>query len=285
MVLVLDQGQGWGWGSFRSILLYILSIGTLISFIIVEKKQKEPIVDLKFFKITTFSAAIVTSFITFMGMIGGIFLIPLFAQNYLGYSVTKAGLLFIPMAIGLMIAAQLGARLSARIQPRFLVAGGMFWAAVVFFSLSGIDIKWTAFDLSARLFLFAFGLGLGFAPLTQAATSTVPIHEIGVASSILALARNLSGAFGIAIFATILSNSTTSQLFAIQHHSVINSTNPLMIGQIYGLMATKANILAFSVVFKVSAMFMIMGAFSAFMVKESKRDFETKDHEAAPMEM
>lgn len=286
MVLVLDQGQGWGWGSLKSIISYIISIGTMIAFIVVEKRQKEPIVDLKFFKIPTFSAAIITSFITFMGMIGGIFLIPLFAQNYLGYSVTKAGMLFIPMAIGLMIAAQLGARLSAKIQPRFLIAFGMLWASVIFFSLSGIDIKWNAFDLGAHLFLFAFGLGLGMAPLTQAATSTVSLHEIGVASSVLALARNLAGAFGIAIFATILSNSITSQFISIQHHSVINTQNPSLIGQIQGLMFVKANINAFAIVFKTSAFFMLIGSASALLVKESKRDFKTaKDHSQEVMEM
>ncbi len=272
-VLVLDQGQGWGWLNLKSIISYLVSSLTMLAFIFVEKIQKEPVVDLKFFKIPTFSAAIITSFISFMGMIGGIFLIPIFAQNYLGYSVTKSGLLFIPMAVGLMICAQIGARLSSKIEPRFLTAFGMFWAGLVFFSLSFIDIKWTAWDLSVRLFLFAAGLGLGMAPLTNAATSSVPIAEVGVASSVLALARNLSGAFGIAIFATILSNSTTSNLADLQRYSIINTQNPVMIQQIYALMVTKANILAFSTVFRTSIFFMILGGIAALFVKENKRDF------------
>lgn len=198
MVLVLDQGQTWGWMSDKSILSYIITLVSLVSFLMVEKRQAEPVVDLKFFKNPTFPAAIITSFISFGGMMGGLFLVPIFAQSFLGFSVTKSGYIFMPMAIGLMIAAQFGAILSVRFPSRFLTSLGMFWAAFMLLNFSGIDIRWTFFDLTFRLFLFAVGLGIGLAPLTNAATSTVPLHEIGIASSVLALARNIAGAFGVA---------------------------------------------------------------------------------------
>lgn len=285
LVLALDQGQGWGWLSMNSLLSYLIVAVSFVAFLITEKRQGEPVVDLKFFKIPTFSAAIITSFISFMGMIGGIFLIPLFAQNYLGYSVTKTGLLFIPMAFAMMMAAQIGARLSTKVEPRFLTAAGMAWSALMFYSFSFIDIKWGAMDIMVRIFLFAFGLGVGMAPLTNAATSTVPTQEIGVASSVLALARNLSGAFGIAIFATILSDATTTQMAALQKYSVVNTQNPQMLSQIYYLMVTKANILAFSTVFRTSMFFMFVGAIAALFVKESKRDFMTGEDKIQVMEI
>lgn len=274
MVLVLDQGQSWGWLDIRSILSYVVSIAALLWFLHVEAHQEEPVVDLKFFKIPTFSAAIITSFISFLGMIGALFLLPIFAQDILGYSVTKSGYLFIPMAICLMIAAQFGARLSRTFQPRFVTAAGMFFAAFMLSLFIGIDVKWTFWDISWRLGLFAAGLGVGLAPLTNAATSTVPIHEVGIASSVLALARNLSGAFGVAIFATILTNATTSSLLAIQAHSVINTVNPRLIQEAMALMATKADVVAYTVVFKTAALFMLIGGISALFVKESKRDFQ-----------
>ncbi len=282
MVLVLDQGQSWGWRNIRSIVSYIISVTTLILFLLVERVQKEPVVDLKFFKIPAFTAAITTSFISFLGMIGALFLLPIFAQNFLGFSVTKSGYLFIPMALCLMIAVQIGARISQKFQPRFVTAFGMFFSAAMLLSFIGIDIKWTFWDISWRLGLFASGLGVGLAPLTNAATSTVPIHEIGVASSILALARNLSGAFGVAIFATILTNSTTGNLIAIQIHSLINTTDPKLLSAIPALMITKANILAFATVFKTAALFMAIGGVSALFVKEAKRGTPDEHH---PMEI
>jgi EmrB/QacA subfamily drug resistance transporter len=269
LVLVLDQGQTWGWTSINSIAAYLISVVTLILFIITEQKQKEPIVDLKFFRITAFTAAIITSFISFMGLIGGVFLIPLFVQNLLGYTVTQSGYVFIPMAISLMVAAQIGARLSTHIEPRFLTSFGMFWAAIMMFDFIGIDIKWTFFDLSSRLALLAFGLGLGLSPLTNAATSTVPIEEVGVASSILALARNIAGAFGIAIFASILTNSLNSNLLAIQNHSIINSSNPQLIPSILGLMVIKANVLSYTIVFTAAGVVLLAGGVSALFVKQN----------------
>ncbi len=270
MVLVLDQGQSWGWGSTNSILSYIVSAVTLALFLWVEKNQKEPIVDLRFFKIPAFSAAIITSFISFLGMIGALFLLPLFTQSFLGYSVTKSGYLFIPMAVCLMFAAQSGARLSRIFQPRFVTATGMFFSALMLMSFIGIDIKWTFWDITWRLGLFAAGLGVGLAPLTNAATSTVPLHEVGIASSILALARNLSGAFGVAIFATILTNSVNANLLAIQTHSVFHAVDPNIAKTFFGLIVIKANILAYATVFKTAAVFLAIGGVAALFVKESK---------------
>lgn len=269
-VYVLNQGQSWGWTSTNSIIAYIIVVISFISFIIVEKHEKEPIVDLKFFKIPTFSAALITSFISFMGLIGGIFLIPLFVQTFLGYSVTKSGYLFIPMALSILLGAPIGARLSTRFQARFVTSCGMLLSSfMVFFMLSGIDIKWGFWDIAWRLMIFAFGLGVGLSPLTVAATSTVPIDEVGVASSILALVRNVSGAFGVAIFATILSDSTTSQLLNLQKYTVLHTNNPAIVGEVMALISVKANILAYSTVFHISGILIGIGAITALFMKEN----------------
>ncbi len=270
LVLVLDQGQAWGWISIKSLLAYLITAFSLIYFIFVEIQAKEPVVDLKFFKNITFTTSIITSFISFMGMIGGIFLIPLFAQNLLGFSVTKSGYLFIPMAISLMIAAQFGARLSTRIPPRFLISFGMLWSGLAMLLFWGIDIRWGAFDIAWRLSLFAAGLGVGLSPLTNAATSSVPLAEVGIASSVLALARNVAGAFGIAIFATILSNSVNSHLFAIQKYSVVNLKDSTELQRIIPLVVAKANVVAFATVFKTATFFLLLGAVVALFVKENK---------------
>lgn len=271
MVLVLDQGQAWGWTDQKSVISYFVSVLSFIIFIIVENKAIEPVVDLKFFKIPTFSASIITSFISFMGMIGGIFLIPLFVQNTLGYSVTKSGYLFIPMSFSLMFMAQLGARLSHKIQPRFLIAGGMFFASIMLFLFTGLDVKWSFWNIALLLFFLAGGIGISLAPLTSAITSTVPLEEIGVASSVLALARNLAGAYGIAIFATILSNATGANIINILQNSTIN--NHQTISSVIPLVLIQANILAFRNVFYWAGIFMFLGSISALFVAEKKSDF------------
>ncbi len=96
--LVLDQGQSWGWLSGNSILTYAATIACTVLFIVIEKRVAEPIVDFKFFKIPAFVYTLINNFIVFMGMMGPVFLIPVFAETFLGYSATQAGYLFMPMA-------------------------------------------------------------------------------------------------------------------------------------------------------------------------------------------
>lgn len=270
LVLVLDQGQSWGWASTNSIIDYIVVLSAFIGFIFVEKRAKEPVVDLKFFNIPTFSAAIVTSFITFMGLMGGMFVLPLFIQMYLGYTVTKTGLLFIPMAIGMMLGATLGGKLSTKYEARYVISVGLFIGALSLLSFSGIDIKWTGFDVAWRMFFMAAGLGLGMSPLTTASTSTVPLHEVGIASSVLALVRNIAGAFGVAIFATILTNDITKNMRLLQLHSTINTNQPQIYASVMMLMGVKANILSFGTVFRIAAAVVVVGCIAALFVKEDK---------------
>ena len=68
--------------------------------------------DLKFFRNKIFVNALMNNFIVFMGMMGSIFLVPVFAQTFLGYNATETGYLFMPMAFSLMIAAAIGGRLA-----------------------------------------------------------------------------------------------------------------------------------------------------------------------------
>lgn len=271
LVLVLDQGQSWGWDSQQSILSYIVATSSLVSFIFLEKHQKEPIVDLKFFQNRVFTASIITSFISFMGFIGAIFLIPLFVQNYLGYSVTKSGYLFIPMAVGIMVSTQISTRIQQKVPGRFVSSFGMLWAAGMMFLLSGLDIKWEFWHIAILLLLLAVGLGAGLPSLTQAATSSVPIQEVGIASSVLALARNLAGAFGTAIFATILTTSTYAQMVNIEKFSIVNIHDPILLKTVVGLMKAKANLSAYNSVFVWGGIITILGSIAALFVVETNK--------------
>jgi DHA2 family multidrug resistance protein len=88
LVLVLDKGSSWGWLSDNSLICYVIIVIFTYVFIKIENKSPEPIVDLKFFKIPAFVNTLMNNFIVFMGMIGGIFLLPIFAQTFLGYNAT-----------------------------------------------------------------------------------------------------------------------------------------------------------------------------------------------------
>ncbi len=274
LVLVLDQGVDWGWVSFNSILSYLIILGFGIAFYFIEKKHPEPIVDLKFFKNSIFVGALVNNFIVFMGMMGSIFLIPIYAQTFMGYDATQAGFLFVPMAVALMIAAPIGGNLIGKFEPRYVIAFSTLVAAVGLYFFSWLDPRSGAWAIMIPLSIMAFGLGFGMAQRTGVIAAAVDPHEIGIASSVLALVRNISGAFGIAIFATILNSFTESNVLSITRQSLLHLTDPTQYKEAIALISLKAQIEAYGEIFLISAALLLVGAIIALFMRVEKNKMD-----------
>lgn len=276
LVLVLDQGVIWGWMSVNSLLCYLAVVLFTFIFLRIEKKAKEPIVDLKFFKIPAFVNTSFNNFIVFMGMMGAVFLIPIFAQTFLGYSATQSGYLFIPMAGALMLAAPIGGNLTGRVKPSYVIAASTFVAALGIFLFAPLDPKTTSWGIIWPLSVMAFGLGFGMAQRTNIIASVVPQSEIGVASSVLALVRNIAGAFGIALFDTILTNVSKHNALVFSQNSVLRSTNPSDVAAFIQLISLKAQILAYNTVFRWAALLVAIGAITSFWIKVTNERTDVK---------
>jgi len=278
LVLVLDQGPTWGWLSGWSVLCYIAIVVLFYVFIRIEKKVPEPIVDLKFFKIPAFVNTLVNNFVVFMGMMGGLFLLPIFAQTFLGYTATQSGYLFMPMAAALMLAAPLGGALIGRVEARYVIFASTLVAGLGLFLFSSLDVRSTALSIMWPLSIMAFGMGFGMAQRTNIIASVVDQKEIGVASSILALARNVAGAFGIALFGTILNDRINSNVMSISTHSSLRSTNPLDIQHFINLIALRAQVDAYNYVFVISSIIVCVGAFAVLTLKVGRERTDIKVH-------
>lgn len=276
LVLVLDQGQTWGWLSAASTVTYFITLFSFVTFYFVEKNHEEPIVDFKFFKNRIFTTTLINNFIIFMALMGAIFLIPVFAQTFLGYTSTQAGYLFIPMAVTFMIAAPLGGKLIGKVRPRYVIAISTMLGAIGIFIFSYLDPRSTALNIILPMTIMAGGLGLGMAQRTSLIASSVPEHEVGIASSILALARNIAGAFGIAFFATILTSSIENHVLSLTKNTVVHSTNPAVYQQVVALIILKAQILGYSEVFYIASLILVLGAIAALFInaktKQEKRE-------------
>ena len=270
LVLVLDQGLIWGWFSTYSILCYAATIIFTFIFILIERHAEEPIVDLKFFKNSVFVNTLLNNFVVFMALSGAIFLIPIFVETYLGYDATKTGYLFIPMAFFMVTASAIGGSLTGKIQPRYVIFASTFVAAIGVYMFSFLDPRSNALGVIIPLSVMAFGLGFGMAQRTSVIAAVVPTEEIGVASSILALGRNIAGAFGIAIFGTVLTNATNSNVLNIAYHSTIKILNPAIYKQAVELIILKAQVDAYKPVFISVSIVLLIGAALALLIKVSK---------------
>jgi predicted MFS family arabinose efflux permease len=270
LVLVLDKGSDWGWLSLTSCVAYTVVVIFTYVFIKIENRVPEPIVDLKFFKIPAFVSTLTNNFIVFMGMMGGLFLIPIFAQIFLGYDAKQSGYLFMPMAAALMLAAPIGGRLAGKVQARYVI----FWSTLVsgigIFFFSFLDPRSGPLAIIIPLSIMAFGLGFGMAQRTNVIASVVDIKEIGVASSVLALVRNVSGAFGIALFSTLLNMRIERNIFHINSLSKLYSQNPIHVQEFISLVILKSQIDAYDFVFVIASIIVIVGAFAILNLKIEK---------------
>jgi MFS family permease len=211
-----------------------------------------------------------------MGMMGGLFLIPVFAQTFLGYSATQSGYLFMPLAAAMMLASPLGGSLTGKIESRYIIFASTLVASVGIYMLSFLDPKSSALDIIIPLSIMAFGLGFGMAQRTNVIASVVDVHEIGIASSVLALVRNISGAVGIALFSTILSNRISTNVLTINKLSFLNSNNPIDIQKYISLIELKAQIGAYNYVFLVASIIVFIGAFTSLFIKLKKERRDIK---------
>lgn len=279
LTLVLDQGVSWGWLSFNSIVTYIATVVFTILFIVIEKKVAEPIVDFKFFKIPAFVNTLINNFIVFMGLTGSIFLIPVFAETFLGYSATQAGYLFMPMAGAMLLASPIGGSLIGKLKPKYVIFASTMVAALGLWMFSWyLDIRSTAWDIIFPLFVMAFGLGFGMAQRTNIVASVVPDKEIGVASSILALARNISGAFGVSIFATLLTSMSERNVLTISKWSTLHTADPNIVQRFIGLVEIKGQIDAYASVFVIAAVIVCVGAFMSFFINVEHERTDVEVH-------
>jgi EmrB/QacA subfamily drug resistance transporter len=279
LVLVLDQGMDWGWISAYSLICYATVFIFSLTFYFIEVNHPDPIVDFKFFKNPTFTGALINNFIVFMGMIGALFLIPVFTQTFLGYSATTTGYLFIPMAFFIVIAAQIGSRLVGRFKANYVIFASTLMAGIGIYLFSiFLDPRSGPLSIIIPLSIMAFGLGVGMPQRTTAIANSVPENEIGIASGVLALTRNIAGAFGIAIFATILTNSVNSNVLSISQNTIINLKTPVIYGQVVPLIILKAQIAAYSHVFLISSIIVLIGAIAALFIKVKKEESNVEMH-------
>ena len=279
VVLVLDKGVDWGWGNWYSISCYLGAVIFLTIFYFIEKHHPEPMVDLRFFQNSVFVNVLANNFIVFMGIMGSVFLVPVFSQQFLGLDATGTGLVFIPMAFALLAAAPIGAQLLGRVKSSTVIFVSTMVGAFGIYLFTGLDPRSTVLDVVIPMSVMAFGLGFGMAQRTATITTVVPENEMGAASAILALVRNISGAFGVALFATILNSSIENHVLSTAANSFL--TNPALIGTYTQLIILKSQIAGYDHVFFVASIMIAVGGIASLFMKLDNERPVSREHMAA----
>ena len=218
MLLVAENGRDWGWGSGLSIAMYVTSVVGITGFIFAERAAGDSaLLPLKLFKSRLFSLTTILGVIVGIGMFGGMMTLPLVLQIVYGATATEAGLLMVPMVLGLMTGSIVSGQITSKTGKYkiFMVAGtGLMTVAYAY--LSTIKFDWQIWQVSVGMVLLGLGLGQLMQTLTIAAQNAVSSQDVGVATSSATFFRQMGGTLGVAIFLSILFNEVGNKADQIQ---------------------------------------------------------------------
>ncbi|KAB0666615.1 DHA2 family efflux MFS transporter permease subunit [Oryzomonas japonica] len=203
--VVLDKGQQDDWFSSRFIITFsVITVISLIALIWVELTHEHPIINLRLFKNVSFSAGNFIMFVVGFCLYSSIMLIPLFLQTLMGYSATNAGMVMAPGGVATLITMPfVGAALAKR-DGRKIVFIGLLIGAASMFIMQGLNLQGAFWNFTWPRIVLGFGLAMIFVPLTTVTLATIPKPEMGNATGMFNLLRNIGGSVGIAMATTLL---------------------------------------------------------------------------------
>jgi EmrB/QacA subfamily drug resistance transporter len=197
-----------GWGSGRIIGAFAVAAISLVAFVLLERHQRAPMLDLSLFRNRTFGGANAAMLFVGLAMFGTFFYVSLYMQNVLHYSPVEAGASFLPMTILIILIAPRAGALTDRVGSRWLVGIGMTLLAGMLFYYTTLGAHETFWALLPGLLLGGFGMGMTMTPVTAAAMSAVSVDKAGVGSAVLNSARQVGGSLGIAVMGAIVAGSS-----------------------------------------------------------------------------
>jgi predicted MFS family arabinose efflux permease len=215
LVFTLVKAPDQGWGSTRTVAELAGAFVLLTAFVFNERRGKDPLLPLSIFRTRGLAAADVTQLIAFAGFLAVFFFLTLYMQNVLGYSPIQTGVAYLPVTVGVGIAAGITSQLLPRTGTRPVIVAGSLIAAAGVYYLSRIPIDGSyVTDLLPGLVIMSIGLGGVFVAVTTAANAGVPADKAGLAAALLNASQQVGGALGLAIFSAIATSRTTSLLAA-----------------------------------------------------------------------
>ncbi|HEY1367072.1 MAG TPA: MFS transporter [Gaiellaceae bacterium] len=210
LTYALIEANTYGWTSPRILGLFAAAVALLVAFALLERHQRLPMLDLSLFRNRTFTGANLVAMLVTLAMFGVFFFVSLYVQNILGYSPTKAGAIFLPMTLLIIVVAPLAGRLSDRLGSRWLMAGGMTLVGISLLFYQRLGVHSDFWTILPSLITGGLGMALTMTPMTSAAMSAVAVDKAGVGSGVLASFRQVGGSLGIALMGAILSSYLTA---------------------------------------------------------------------------
>jgi EmrB/QacA subfamily drug resistance transporter len=209
MLYALSRGPVDGWTSFTVLATGLTGLALLGLMVALELRLDAPMLDLRLFGNRMFRGGSLAMFALAGGLFGMLFLVPLFLQQLRGLSALETGLTILPQALGMVTLSQVASRIYPRVGPRrmlMLGSAGVALAPALFALVSlDTDLGW----IRGIMFLQGLSMGFTFVALQAATFSSISSEATGRAVALFSSVRQVAGAVGVAVMATVLVSRTS----------------------------------------------------------------------------
>jgi EmrB/QacA subfamily drug resistance transporter len=225
LVYGLSNASSHSWSSDSTVGFLGASGILLIIFGLIERRSAAPLMPFSIFKDRNRSASFAMMLCIGIALFSMFYFLTLFLQNIEGWSAVKTGVGFLPMTVGIIVAAGVTSQLVGKIGIRLPLIIGPAMSAAGMIWLTRITPSSTYLDILGPLIIIALGMGFVFVPLTLTAVSGVDGDEAGLASALLNTMQQVGGALGLAVLATVAVDAKNSFLTTLPHRTSTASVN------------------------------------------------------------
>ena len=290
--VVLDKGQQADWFASRGIAgLLLLAGAALIAFVAYELRIHAPVVDLRVFKDRTYSTGAFLMTVVGFVLYGSLVLLPIWLQTLLGYPALQAGFALAPRGLGSFLAMPFVGIIMPKFDPRKLLASGFLLAAATLFAFSRLNLNAGYWDFFWPQFVQGVSLGFLFVPLTTITMGSISREQMGNATSVFNLLRNLGGSTGIAMATSLLARHQQVHMsvltanvtpYNLRTHLVLGGLQSAMtahgsdsvtaarkgLAALFGIVERQATVLSFLDVFQLLTIMFLLAAPLVLLMKK-----------------
>jgi MFS transporter, DHA2 family, multidrug resistance protein len=267
--IMLDKGQQEDWFSSDMItVLAAIAVGCILIFIVYELIAKNPIIDLRVFRDRSYAIGVFMMTTVGFVLYGSLVLLPIILQTLLGYPSLQAGIAMAPRGFGSLLFTPFVGLFINRVGARKFLAAGITICAITLFWFGQMNLNSGYWDFFWPQFIQGISMSLLFVPMTTITMDSIRREDMGNATSIFNLMRNIGGSIGIATAATLLERNRQTYTnilgahitpYSPQSQQMLNQTRSLMMangsdpvaagqqasGLLFGMVQRQATMLAF----------------------------------------
>jgi len=213
LLVALNQGHAWGWGSAAILGLIAASVVLLGAFIRFERRRKSPMLDLSLFGNRVFSASSVSALLNYACVYALLFVLPFLLIQGRGLDAQHAGLVLTAQPVVMAVVAPFSGSISDRIGTRWPAIIGMLTLVIGLLLVAFFVGHGSLWSIAAGLAVVGFGIGTFVSPNNSALMGSAPRNRQGIASGVLATSRNVGMVLGVgiagAVFTTVVRHAVS----------------------------------------------------------------------------